>query len=318
MIAGTTCLVCGHAGFRSLFAATDRLYGATEREFQLVACQACGLMRLAPQPPPEELSLYYPKNYWYAPDASLAARLEESYRRLVLRDHVRFVSRALVECGETGPLLDVGCGGALLPRMLRERGFPAMGLDSSPEAAAIAWNTNGVPVVCGDLEHAPLRSGLCAAISMFHVLEHLYNPRAYLESARELLRPNGRLIVQVPNAASWQFQLLGPRWNGVDVPRHLTDFRARDLEALLSAAGFEVLRRKYFSWRDNPAGLASSLAPALDPMARRVRGLRETPLGKLLRDLVYFALLVGAVPFTLLEAACHAGSTIMIEARKKP
>jgi SAM-dependent methyltransferase len=150
------------------------------------------------------------------------------------------------------------------------------------------------------------------------VLEHLYNPRAYLESARELLRPNGRLIVQVPNAASWQFQLLGPRWNGVDVPRHLTDFRARDLEALLSAAGFEVLRRKYFSWRDNPAGLASSLAPVLDPMARRVRGLRETPLGKLLRDLVYFALLVGAVPFTLLEAACHAGSTIMIEARKKP
>jgi hypothetical protein len=79
-----------------------------------------------------------------------------------------------------------------------------------------------------------------------------------------------------------------------------------------------VLRRKYFSWRDNPAGLASSLAPALDPMARRVRGLRETPRGKLLRDLVYFALLVVAVPFTLLEAACHAGSTIMIEARKKP
>jgi SAM-dependent methyltransferase len=313
----TACLVCGHSGFRPLFSATDRLYGATEREFQVVACEGCGLMRLAPQPAPEELPLYYPRNYWYAPDASLAARLEESYRRLVLRDHVRFVSRALVECGESGPLLDVGCGGALLPRMLRERGFSAMGLDSSVEAAAIAWNTNSVPVVCGDLEHAPLRPGVCAAISMFHVLEHLYDPRAYLESARELLRPNGRLIVQVPNAASWQFRLLGSHWNGVDVPRHLTDFRARDLEALLSAAGFEVLRRKYFSWRDNPAGLASSLAPALDPMARRVRGIRETPNGKLLRDLVYFALMAAAVPFTLLEAACHAGSTVMIEAGKR-
>jgi len=317
MTAGMTCLVCGHSGFRPMFAATDRLYGATAREFQLVVCEGCGLMRLAPQPSPEELSLYYPQNYWYTPDASLAARLEESYRRLVLRDHVRFVSRALVECGETGPLLDVGCGGALLPRMLRERGFPAMGLDSSPEAAAIAWKTNGVPVVCADLERAPFPRGVCAAITMFHVLEHLYDPRAYLESARELLEPHGRLIVQVPNAASWQFRLLGPRWNGVDVPRHLTDFRARDLEALLSAAGFEVLRRKYFSWRDNPAGLASSIAPMLDPMARRVRGLRETPRGKLLRDLVYFALLVAAVPFTLLEAACHAGSTIMIEAMKR-
>jgi SAM-dependent methyltransferase len=318
MIAGMMCLVCGHSGFRPLFAATDRLYGATEREFQLVACEGCGLMRLAPQPAREELPLYYPRNYWYAPDASLAARLEERYRRLVLRDHVRFVSRAIVESGEIGPLLDVGCGGALLPGMLRERGFSAIGLDFSPEAAALAWNTNGVPVVCGDLEHAPIPPGICAAVSMFHVLEHVYDPRAYLESARELLRPNGRLIVQVPNAASWQFRLLGPRWNGVDVPRHLTDFRARDLEALLSAAGFEVLRRKHFSWRDNPAGLASSLAPALDPMARRIRGLRETPRRKLFKDLVYFALLLMAVPFTLLEAACHAGSTIMIEAVKKP
>ena len=56
----TACLVCGHSGFRPLFAATDRLYGATDREFQLVACEGCGLMRLAPQPAPEELPLYYP------------------------------------------------------------------------------------------------------------------------------------------------------------------------------------------------------------------------------------------------------------------
>ena len=78
-------------------------------------------------------------------------------------------------------------------------------------------------------------------------------------------------MVHVPNAASWQFRLLGRRWNGVDVPRHLFDYRDRDVERLLAVSGFEVLRRRYFSLRDNPAGLASSLAPGLDPMARRVR-----------------------------------------------
>jgi SAM-dependent methyltransferase len=275
-------------------------------------------MRLSPQPSPGELSRYYPAHYWYAPDGTLAARLEESYRRLVLRDHIRFVTRALAARGDTGPVLDVGCGGGLFPRMLRERGMPAIGLDVSPEAAAVAWNTNRVPVICGDLSHAPLPSGSCAAITMFHVLEHLYDPRVYLQSARALLKSNGRLIVQVPNAACWQFRLLGRRWTGVDVPRHLTDFRACDLEALLNAAGFEVLRRKYFSWRDNPAGLASSIAPALDPMARCVRGIRETPRMKLMKDLVYFSLLAAGAPFTLLEAACRAGSTIMLEARKRP
>lgn len=314
----TACLVCGQAAFRALCTATDRLYGTTQREFQIVACEGCGLMRLAPQPRPEDLARYYPRDYWYAPDETLAAGLEQWYRRLVLRDHVGFVSRALAECGESGAVLDVGCGGGLFPRMLRERGWPALGLDSSPEAAAVAWRGNGVPVLCGDLAQAPLAAASCAGITMFHVLEHVYDPRAYLDSARGLLKPRGRLIVQVPNAACWQFRLLGSRWNGVDAPRHLTDFRARDLEALLAAAGFEVVRRKYFSLRDNPAGLAISLAPRLDPMARRVRRLRETSGGKLLKDLAHFALIAAAVPFTLLEAACHAGSTVMVEARKRP
>lgn len=313
----TRCLLCGEDAFRPLYAATDRLYGTTPRAFRIVACVTCGLMRLAPMPAPEDLPAYYPAHYWFAPDSGVAG-LEERYRRIVLRDHVRFVTRALAASGETGPVLDVGCGGGLFPRMLREQGYPALGLDNSAEAAAVAWGANGVPVLCGDLEQAPLAAGSCAAITMFHVLEHVYRPQAYLAAARALLKPRGRLIVQVPNAACWQFRLLGARWNGVDAPRHLTDFRARDLEALLAAAGFEVLRRKYFSLRDNPAGLATSLAPALDPMARRVRRVREAPPVKLAKDLAYFALLAAGLPFTLLEAACRAGSTIMIEARIRP
>jgi SAM-dependent methyltransferase len=310
------CLVCGHSSFRPLFAATDRLYRTAGREFQVVRCQNCGFMRLSPIPPPDELPRYYPKQYWYAPDSSFAARLEENYRKLVLGDHVRFVSRALSESGETGPVLDVGCGGGLFPRLLRARGFHAMGLDNSSDAASVAWHRNAVPVLCGNLAQAPLAPASCAGITMFHVLEHLYDPAAYLSAARILLKPNGRLIVQVPNAACWQFHLLGARWNGIDAPRHLTDFRSVDLEALLHAAGFAVVRRKFFSLRDNPAGLATSLAPGLDPMARRIRAIAETSLVRMAKDLAYFALLAAALPFTALEAAFGAGSTVMLEARK--
>jgi hypothetical protein len=52
-------------------------------------------------------------------------------------------------------------------------------------------------------------------------------------------------------------------------------------------------------------------------MARRVRKLKETPALKLVKDLIYFTILLAALPFTLFEAACGAGSTIMLEARKK-
>src|SRR5262249_18434806 len=160
-----------------------------------------------------------------------------------------------------GPLLDVGCGGGLFLRMLRQRGFRGIGLDFSLEAARVAWSQNGAPAVRASLEDAPFRPESCAAITLFHVLEHLYEPAGYLTAARELLRPNGRLILQVPNAACWQFRLLGAAWNGVDVPRHLYDFRPADLDRMLGGCGFEPVRRKFFSLRDNPAGLATSLAP---------------------------------------------------------
>jgi SAM-dependent methyltransferase len=311
------CPACEGLEFRPLFSASDRLYHTTTEKFQVVECKQCRLLQLDPRPTPAELDKYYPKNYWFTPEESAAGRLEEIYRRFVLRDHLRFVERALRESGESGPLLDVGCGGGLFLRLLRERGFRGLGLDFSIDAARAAWRANTAPAVCGALSSAPFPPSSCAAITMFHVLEHLYDPRCYLKAAHDLLRPDGRLIIQVPNAGCWQFLLLGAAWNGVDVPRHLNNFRPPDLDRMLESCGFEVLRRKYFSLRDNPAGLATSLTPSLDPMARRIRKAPESPKQRLAKDLLYFAAVAAALPFTLVEAVCRAGSTIMIEARKK-
>jgi SAM-dependent methyltransferase len=313
----SACVACGAEASEPLFPAYDRLYHTTTKTFWVVRCAACGLMRLDPLPDASELLHYYPGNYWFSPDASAAGKLEERYRRLVLRDHVRFVERALRQSTARGPLLDAGSGGGLFLGMMRERGFRVLGLDISRQAAAIAWRRHQAPSVCAVLEAAPFPAGSLAGLTMFHVLEHLYNPSAYLESAYKLLKPDGRLVVQVPNAASWQCRLLGRRWNGMDVPRHLTDFRTSDVVKLMERCGFEVLRRKYFSLRDNPAGLASSLAPGLDPMARRVRRVPEGGAARLVKHLVYLGLVAAALPFTALEAACGAGSTVMIEGRRR-
>lgn len=314
---GENCPACASPRFQLLFRAGDRLYRTTPRTFEVVECSDCRLIRLHPWPEPSELKHYYPENYWFAPEPSAAASLEEQYRRFVLRDHAAFVVSTLQRLAP-GPVLDVGCGGALFGRLLRERGFPCVGLDSSLQAARVATHHNAVPTLIGDFAHAPYADGTFAAITMFHVLEHLYDAASYVKSAVRCLRPDGRLIVQVPNADCWQFLLLGQSWNGVDVPRHLVNYKTADVHRLLQSAGLQVVRHKFFSLRDNPAGLASSLAPGLDPMARRIRSAGESGRTRLLRDLGYFALVVASVPFTLLESACRAGSTVMIEARKNP
>ena len=295
---------------------TDRLYRTTNELFCVVRCQNCGMLRLNPRPAGAELARFYPDNYWFDPDSTRVSRWAERYRRLVLLDHLGFVACAYdraVQNGARLPILDVGCGGGLLAGLLGERGYPAIGLDSSRAACQIAWSRQRVPAVTGDLRQNPFQAGSFALVTLFHVLEHLPDPHAFLAAARELLSSDGRLIIQVPNPDSWQFRLLGPRWNGLDIPRHLHHFRPSDLRALLEKCGFGVERFKHFSWRDNPAGLAISLVPSLDPMARRIRGLRSgfLHLG------AHFALAAACLPFTALEAATKHGSTIMVEARKR-
>lgn len=312
------CPACESREARILFEATDRLYQTTRKRFRVIECRYCRLLRLDPRPAPGELSRYYPDNYWFFEGRDAASRLAEAYRRFVLRDHVRFVRRALEGCGEDGLVLDVGCGGGLFLAMLRDGGQRVAGLDFSCDAAIVAWRRQAVPVVCASLARAPFAPASCAAVTMFHVLEHLYDPASYLEAAHRLLKPEGRLVVQVPNASSWQFFLLGENWSGLDVPRHLIDFRQRDLEVLLDQCGFEIVRFKHFSLRDNPAGFATSLAPGLDPMARRVRRIAESPRQAMAKNLLYFALTAGCLPFALMEAACGRGATVMVEARKKP
>lgn len=267
-------------------------------------------------PDASELARYYPADYWFPAGGTAAARLEEAYRRLVLRDHVGFVRTALGDAGIGGPVLDVGCGGALFGRMLAESGVRVLGLDLSQQAAKVAWRVNGVPVACGLLTDMPMRPESFAAVTMFHVLEHLHDPVEYVHAAMTLLKPGGRLVVQVPNIDCWQFAMFGSAWNGLDIPRHLFDFRASDVRSLLEHCGLTVVREKHFSLRDNPAGLASTVAPGLDPMARRVRGVRESEARRIVHDLAYLGLVIAAVPLTIIESACGAGSSVMLDARK--
>ena len=311
--ASQKCPRCGADDFAVLFGGSDRLYHTTSGRFQVVECSHCGLLQLYPRPSPEEQKNFYPERYWWAPDETAVGWLEGLYRNLVLADHVRFVWPGVER---RQPVLDIGCGGGSFLAALRKRGARGVGLDLAHLAARVAWRRNSIPALCAHAHQAPFPSATFGAVTLFHVLEHLAEPHVLLEAVHPLMRDDGRLYVQVPNASCWQFLLFGELWSGVDIPRHLIHFRAEDVAALVEECGFRVLRRKFFSLRDNPAGLATSLAPQLEPMSRRARQVRESAPGRLLRNALYLSLVGIALPFTMLEAACGAGSTVMIEAVK--
>ena len=311
------CPGCRSADVKTLCRGEDILCHATERLFLVVECKECRMVRLYPRPDPQELRRYYPPQEPADARAAAPGFWKQLLRRFLFLDHARFVRRALDEVPGNGPVLDVNCGIGLFLRELNLPQHRLVGLDFSADSAAIAWARNAVPAVCGALRSAPFPAGAFSLITMFQVLEHLYDPSVYIEAAAQLLCPEGRLIVQVPNASSWQFLLLGERWSGLDIPRHLLLFKEEDLGNLLEFCGFEIVRHKRFSLRDDPLMLATSLAPGLSPEVRRWRGTDETPLAAIAKSAIFGLLWVIALPITAIESVCHGGATLTMEARLK-
>jgi hypothetical protein len=153
-------------------------------------------------------------------------------------------------------------------------------------------------------------------------MEHVTNPRQVLAEVSRILRPEGVVILQVPNIESWQFKMFGAKWYGLDIPRHVIDYSKNSILKLLGDAGFLPTRMRHFNLRDNAPALVSSMFPSLDPVSRRVRhrkrNIQESVPMTWLRHLLYLLFVLCAYPITILESAFGHGATLMIEARPSP
>src|SRR6185295_19453226 len=127
----------------------------------------------------------------------------------------------------------------------------------SSASAVRAARSRGLDVLRGNVLQLPFAAGSFSLVTMFHFLEHVAPPAEYLGAAHRLLADGGDLIVQVPNASSWQAGLFGRRWSGFDVPRHVVNYSAGTLSRTLERHGFRVVHVTQFSLRDNTALCAS-------------------------------------------------------------
>ena len=315
------CPVCLNPATVPAFTGTDFLFETTSRTFTLDSCAACRCLFLNPLPGSDEILGFYPTQYWWnSAKPSALKRLESIYRRLALSDHVAFIVRAAGR-REGVDLLDVGCGSGTLLGVLKRRGFRGIGIDFSEEAAGLAEAENGVRVVVGSLERAAFPDQSFDIVTLFHVMEHVANPREVLAEVFRVLRSNGAVVLQVPSIDSWQFKLFGAKWYGLDIPRHVIDYSKHAIFKLLNDSGFVVHRIRHFNLRDNAPAFVSSLFPSLDPVSRAVqhrkRNVKEPAAATWMRHFIYFLLVISASPLAILESAFGHGATVMIEAHKK-
>lgn len=254
----SACGICGNRLGNRTLTVREMMHGTGE-PFEYVECGACGHLQIAEIP--ENLGRYYANGYYsYRPHGERGWRkwLKIARTKALLGggntlDRILAAVRPPhygIWLRQTGlkqghRLLDVGCGAGNFIRLLQECGLDCTGID--PFLAIDEDTSEGVKLRKRTIE---AENGRYHAILFSHSLEHVSNPRRDLQRARELLLPEGVVVIRIPLADSLAFFKYGPLWFQLDAPRHLNLFTKKSLALLADTCGFEIQSLVYDSNKD--------------------------------------------------------------------
>jgi SAM-dependent methyltransferase len=222
--------------------------GTTGRAFEVrqctgLECDGCGTVYHSPRPTEAQMREYYANAETYAYWArEIFPATAEKRREAIARPQARRLVEAADRAGCGGGLLvEIGAGSGLVLEEIRALGrFERLvAVEPSPGLAS-TLRGKGFEVVESGWEEAPLGGLDADAVCSFEVIEHLFDPAAYLRAVRDALRPGGVLVLTCPNIRGFDFQVLG--YGGADNfgIAHINMFHPASLSLLLERCGFVV------------------------------------------------------------------------------
>ena len=250
----TTCHLCAHDLSEAPVVGTRARAGGRSRR---VTCPRCGLVQVCPAPSPEELTAYYASGQFWADHqhSALVVNTASGDERVLLRDDPeyarvdaqRFELRAQAIVRDLGltpgaRVLEVGCGNGRTLAALQALGMEVCGIEpDAGEAKAAAQQLGTVHADGGPigvvwqttLDGYNATRDFDAVIGL-HVLEHFHDPLEALSHMRALLKPGGKLWLEVPNVEVPSTPL-DEHW----LWSHMFDFSPHTLRDLLLRAGLD-------------------------------------------------------------------------------
>jgi 2-polyprenyl-3-methyl-5-hydroxy-6-metoxy-1,4-benzoquinol methylase len=218
------------------------LCGSAERHEELyrfppyavARCRSCRLWYLRPRLAEPAMRRHYTTDEYF--EGGEAGYTSYAAQEGTLRNTFRAFLRVLAARGMTGGrLLEIGCAYGFFLEEARHLFAERTGTDYSPAALAQAAGRAERLLLGGTEALAPEDRFDCAIA--LHVIEHVYEPVAFLRALAAHLRPGGWIVLATPHMGGFWRPLLRSHWPFFKIPEHVTYFDTRTLSDLLRRAG---------------------------------------------------------------------------------
>ncbi|MBI9040855.1 MAG: class I SAM-dependent methyltransferase [Lutibacter sp.] len=191
------------------------------------------MLETIPKPPMEELDSYYESSEYISHTDSKKSIIDKVYqivKKYTLNKKLKLINSFNTE---TKNLLDVGCGTGDFLATCNSNGWNVVGVEPNQSAKNLArQKISSSSKIHQNIFEIKLER--FDVITLWHVLEHVPDLEEYISQLQKLLKPNGVLVVAVPNYKSFDAIHYKQFWAAYDVPRHLWHFSKKSIQLLFS------------------------------------------------------------------------------------
>ena len=237
LVTRETCPVCASKKYNPFLTCKD--YTVSNQYFNIVSCESCGFKFTNPVPDESNIGKYYKsENYVSHSDTKkgLINKLYHTVRDITLKQKLALINNP----SPKGKILDIGCGTGYFINTCKNDGWNITATEPDEDARKQACGLIGQDVESDLFNIKDINS--FNIITMWHVLEHIHQLNESIAHLYTLLKPNGTIVIAVPNCESRDAKTYKEYWAAYDVPRHLYHFTQSTMDKLLVNHGFEKIK----------------------------------------------------------------------------
>ena len=238
MVHHNVCPICASENIGLQFSCKD--YFTSSKNFAIFKCSSCGFLFTQDYPAENEIAEYYESDNYISHNDKAKGFSNNLYRfaRSVMMRRKKKLIRKITGL-KTGTLLDIGSGTGYFAGTMKKAGWLAKGIEINERARKFSISHFGLDVATPD-KISSFDNNSFDCITLWHVLEHFYDPFTYISEIYRLLKPGAECVIALPNCSSFDAEHYNQFWAAWDVPRHLWHFNPETFTLFFEKTGFTL------------------------------------------------------------------------------